>query len=146
MMKRVSAPVVSPDGKWIVCSVLEPSYEPDKEVSDLWLVPSDGSMPARRITNTRVPESGVSWSPDSRSIAFATKREGDETEQIYILDIASGGEARRLTELVTGASRPKWRPDGKAILIESAVYPSAVDDDANRKAAAEHQARKYNVR
>lgn len=146
MMKRVGAPAVSPDGKWVVFSVLEPSYEPDKEASDLWLVPADGSAAARRITNTRAPESGVSWSPDSRSIAFATKREGDDSEQIYILDLAGGGEARRLTDVSTGASNPKWRPDGQAIVFESVVYPSALDDDANRKIVAEHKARKYNVR
>jgi dipeptidyl aminopeptidase/acylaminoacyl peptidase len=142
----VSSPVASPDGKWVVFSVLEPSYEPDKEISDLWLVPADGSAAPRRITNTRAPESGVSWSPDSRSIAFATKREGDDSEQIYILDLASGGEARRLTDLSTGAAGPKWRPDGKAILFESHVYPNALDDDANRKIAADRKARKYNVR
>src|SRR5690348_229087 len=85
MMKRVGAPIVSPDGKWVVFPVLEPAYEPERESSDLWLVPADGSAPARRITNTRAPESGVSWSPDSHSIAFASKREGDETEQIYLL-------------------------------------------------------------
>jgi dipeptidyl aminopeptidase/acylaminoacyl peptidase len=146
MMKRVGAPVVSPDGKWVVFSVLEPSYEQDKEVSDLWLVPADRSAGPRRITNTKAPESDVSWSPDSRSIAFATKREGDEIEQIYILDLASGGEARRVTDLATGAANPKWRPDGKALLFESRVYPGALDDDANRKIAAEHKARKYNVR
>src|ERR1700748_2936151 len=80
MMKRVGAPIVSPDGKWIVCAVLEPSYEPEKEVSGLWLVPADGGAAPRRITNTRAPESGVAWSPDSRSLAFSTKREGDEVE------------------------------------------------------------------
>ena len=146
MMKRVGAPAVSPDGKWVVFSVLEPSYETDKETSDLWLVPADGSAPARRITNTKAPEGGVAWSPDSQSIAFSSKREGDETDQIYILDLAGGGEAHRLTSLSTGASHPKWRPDGKAILFESAVYPNALDDEANRKAAAERKARKYNVR
>jgi dipeptidyl aminopeptidase/acylaminoacyl peptidase len=146
MMKRVSAPVVSPDGNWVVCAVLEPSYEPEKEVSDLWLMPSDGSAAPRRITDTRSPESGVSWSPDSTRIAFATKREGDETEQIYILDLAHGGEARRLTEVATGASNPKWRPDGKAILFESFVYPNALDDETNRKVAVERKTRKYNVR
>ena len=146
MMKRVGAPVVSPDGKWVVFSVLEPSYEPDKEASDLWLVPADGSSVPRRITNTRASESGVAWSPDSHSIAFSTKREGDEVEQIYALDLVGGGEARRLTDLSTGASSPKWRPDGKAILFESAVYPNALDDEANKKIAAEHKARKYNVR
>ncbi|HZO22381.1 MAG TPA: S9 family peptidase [Steroidobacteraceae bacterium] len=146
MMKRVGSPVVSPDGKWVVFSVLEPSYEQDKEASDLWITPADGSGPARRLTNTRAPENGAAWSPDSRSIAFTTKREGDEAEQVYILDLAVGGEARRLTNISTGATQPQWRPDGKAILFESFVYPNALDDEANRKIATERKARKYNVR
>src|SRR5271155_3592747 len=68
MMKRVGAPTVSPDGKWVVVAVLEPAYEPDKEVSDLWLLAADGSTPARRLTYTRAPEHSVSWSPDSHAI------------------------------------------------------------------------------
>jgi dipeptidyl aminopeptidase/acylaminoacyl peptidase len=146
MMKRVGTPAVSPDGKWVVFSVLEPSYETDKAVSDLWLVPTDGLKPPRRLTNTKAPEDDVAWSPDSTSIAFSTKREGDEVEQIYILGLAEGGEAHRLTNISTGARNPQWRPDGKAILFESLVYPNASDDEANKKVAAERKARKYNVR
>jgi dipeptidyl aminopeptidase/acylaminoacyl peptidase len=146
MMKRVGTPAVSPDGKWVVFSVLEPSYETDKAVSDLWLVPTDGLKPPRRLTNTKAPEDDVAWSPDSTSIAFSTKREGDEAEQIYILGLAEGGEAHRLTNISTGARNPQWRPDGKAILFESLVYPNASDDEANKKVAAERKARKYNVR
>src|SRR5215468_2920191 len=70
MMKRVGSPAVSPDGKWVIFSILEPSYEPDKEVSDLWMVATDGNSPPRRLTNTRASEGGVTWSPDSRNIAF----------------------------------------------------------------------------
>ena len=146
MMKRVGAPVVSPDGKWVVYSVAEPAYVADQAVNDLWLVPTDGSKVPRRITNTKAAEDGVSWSPDSGSIAFATKREGDDVAQIYVLDIAQGGEARRLTNVSTGAENPQWRPDGKAILFESSVYPNALDDEANKKIAAERKERKYNVR
>jgi len=146
MMKRVGAPVVSPDGKWVVYSVLEPAYDVDKAVSDLWLVPSDGGKPPRRITNTKAPESDIAWSPDSSRIAFTTKREGDDVDQVYVLDLAEGGEAHRLTNLSTGAMSPKWRPDGKAILFESRVYPNALDDESNKKIAAEHKDRKYNVR
>src|ERR1700723_3733336 len=116
MMKRVGAPLVSPDGKWVVYSVLEPSYDADKAVSDLWVVSVDGLKPPRRITNTKAPEGDVVWSPDSGSIAFSTKREGDEEEQIYILNLADGGEARRVTNVSTGAKSPQWRPDGKGIL------------------------------
>lgn len=146
MMKRVGAPVVSPDGKWVVFSIVEPSYESDKQVSDLWLVPAAGGAAPRRLTNTRAGEGGAVWSPDSRMIAFTTKREGDEADQVYVLDIASGGEARRVTGLSTGASNPQWRPDGQAILFETSVFPNAPDDEANKKAAAEKKARKYNVR
>jgi dipeptidyl aminopeptidase/acylaminoacyl peptidase len=146
MMKRVGAPTLSPDGKWVVYSVLEPSYETDKSVSDLWLVATNGLKPPRRITNTKAPEGDVVWSPDSSSIAFTTKRETDEADQIYILNLTEGGEARRLTNISTGASSPKWRPDGKAILFESLVYPNATDDEANKKIAADRKARKYNVR
>ena len=146
MMKRVGAPAASPDGKWVVYSLVEPSYDPDKAVSDLWLVAVDGIKPPRKITNTKAPEGGVAWSPDSSSIAFTTKREGDEVEQVYVINLAEGGEARRLTNVSTGASNPKWRPDGKAILFESFVYPNALDDEANKKVAADRKARKYNVR
>src|SRR6202044_2271380 len=71
MMKRVGTPAVSPDGKWVVFSILEPSYETDKAVSDLWLVSTDGLQPARRLTNTKAPEEDVAWSPDSASIVFS---------------------------------------------------------------------------
>jgi dipeptidyl aminopeptidase/acylaminoacyl peptidase len=146
MMKRVGAPIVSPDGRWVLFSMVEPSYEPDKQMTDLWLVPTAGGVAPRRITNTRSGEGGPVWSPDSRSIAFTAKREGDDVDQVYILDIAGGGEARRVSSLSTGASNPQWRPDGKAILFESNVYPGALDDEANRKVAADRKARKYNVR
>jgi len=146
MMKRVGSPVVSPDGKWVIFSITEPSYEPDKAVSDLWIAPTAGAAPPRRLTNTKASENGVAWSPDSRMIAFTTKREGDDVDQVYVLDIASGGEARRVTSLSTAAANPKWRPDGQAILFETSVYPGALDDEANKKAIAAKKARKYNVR
>jgi dipeptidyl aminopeptidase/acylaminoacyl peptidase len=146
MMKRVGAPVPSPDGKWVVFSLVEPAYDEKDQVSDLWIVPSDGSAKPRRLTFSKGGESGVAWSPDSHRIAFSARREGDEVGQVYVLDVADGGEAVRLTSLSTGARSPQWRPDGKAILFVSTVYPGAADDDANKKIAAERKAQKYRVR
>ena len=145
LMKRVGAPVGSPDGRWAVVSVSEPAYDSGKQVSDLWIVPVDGSAKPRRLTSTKSGESGAAWSPDSSRIAFSARREGDEEAQIYVLAL-EGGEAMRVTSLSTGAYAPKWRPDGKALLFQSMVYPGAEDDPANRKIASERKARKYKAR
>ena len=83
LMKRVGTPAVSPDGKWAVTSVAGPSYEAAKTASDLWLVALDGSSGPRRLTSTLAPESGAVFSPDSKRLAFATKREGDGAPQVY---------------------------------------------------------------
>ncbi|CAN5874243.1 S9 family peptidase [soil metagenome] len=48
--------------------------------------------------------------------------------------------------MFTGARAPQWRPDGRAILFVSDVYPGARTDEENRKAAAERRARKWNAR
>jgi dipeptidyl aminopeptidase/acylaminoacyl peptidase len=146
LMKRVAAPAISPDGRWIVFSVTEPSYTETEQVSDLWLVPTDGTAQPRRLTNSKSGESGVDWSSDSRRIAFSARREGDDAAQIYVLDLTGGGEAQRVTSVATGAGSPQWRPDGHAILFTSMVYPGATTDSANRAAAAERKARKYNAR
>lgn len=146
MMKRVSSPVVSPDGKWVVTTVTAPSYNEAEASTDLWLVPADGSAKPRQITSTKGAESGAAWSPDSRKIAFAAKRDGDEDSQIYVLDVAQGGEAQRVTKVSTGASSPVWSPDGLRLMFTSRVYPGANDDEANRKIAGERKALKYKVR
>jgi dipeptidyl aminopeptidase/acylaminoacyl peptidase len=136
---RVGAPMPSPDGRHVVFSVSEPHYDPDKEVSDLWTVPADGSAPPRRITATKGGESGVAWSPDSTRIAFAARRDGDEVGQIYVLDLSRGGEAQRVTNAPTAATNPVWSPDGTRLLFQAAMWPEATDEESNRKAA---QARK----
>jgi dipeptidyl aminopeptidase/acylaminoacyl peptidase len=146
LMKRVGAPVPSPDGKWVVFSVVEPAYDEKDQVSDLWIVPADGSAKPRRLTNTKGGESGAAWSPDSTRVAFATRREGDEANQLYILDVVNGGEAQRVTSLATGARSPQFSPDGKWLLFQSSVYPGALTDDDNKRLAAERRARKWNAR
>ena len=146
LMPRVGAPALSPDGKWAVMPVTMPAYDDKDQTSDLWLVPADGSAAPRKLTSTKASESGVTWSADSRRIAFSTRREGDEANQIYVLDLAIGGEAGRVTTISTGAGSPRFRPDGNAILFTSLVYPNAADDAANKKAAAERKDQKYKVR
>jgi dipeptidyl aminopeptidase/acylaminoacyl peptidase len=146
MMKRVSSPALSPDGKWVVFQMVEPSYDDKEQRSDLWIVPSTGGAEPRRLTYSKSGESDVAWSNDSSRIAFSAKREGDEASQIYVLDVAGGGEAQRVTSSSTGARSPQFRPDGNAILFITTAYPGAADDEANKQAAKELKDRKYKVR
>jgi dipeptidyl aminopeptidase/acylaminoacyl peptidase len=146
LIKRVGAPVPSPDGRWIVFPVIEPAYDEKDQVSDLWIVPADGSSKPRRLTFSKTAESGVAWSHDSQRLAFSAKREGDEVNQIYVMDVVAGGEAVRVTSLSTGARSPQWRPDSKALLFVSSVYPGAKDDETNKKIAADRKAQKHKAR
>jgi dipeptidyl aminopeptidase/acylaminoacyl peptidase len=146
LMKRVGAPVPSPDGKWVVFSLTEPAYDEKDQASDLWIVPADGSAKPRRLTFSKAGEGGATWSPDSKRIAFSARREGDEAAQIYILNVEDGGEAIRATNISTGARNPQWRPDGKGILFVSSVYPGTMNDEDNKKIAAQRKNQKYRAR
>ena len=143
---RVGAPAPSPDGKWVVMAVSEPAYDPQKDVSDLWIVPADGSATARRLTSTRSGEGGAAWSPDSSRVAFSAKREDDEVAQIYVLEATRGGEAQRVTNAPTSASAPAWSPDGKRLVFQAPLWPGATDEESNRKAAQEKKNAKSKVR
>ncbi|MEY3466642.1 MAG: hypothetical protein RL603_2242 [Pseudomonadota bacterium] len=145
LMNRVGAPSVSPDGRWAVFTVVEPSYDEKAQVTDLWLVPTDASAPARRLTSTKGRESAPDWSPDARKLVFSARRDGDETEQLYLLDLA-GGDAQRLTNLVNGARAPVFSPDGRSIAFASSSYPGAASEADNKRIAAERKARKWNAR
>jgi len=146
LMKRVGSPAVSPDGKWVAFSLAEPSYDEKKEVSDLWIVPADGSSPPRRLTASKGGESAPNWSPDSRRLAFSAKREEDEVAQVYVIDVAGGGEARRITSSPLAARSPVWSPDGRSIAFQGSAYPGAADAEANKRIADERKNAKSKVR
>ena len=144
-LRRLGAPKVSPDGKRAVFSVTEPSYDKDKQVSDLWLVPTDGSAPPRRLTSTPGSESGVAWSPQGDKLVFTAKRGKDKVNQIYVMDMTGPGEAQKVSDFPLPCSGPQFSPDGKSILFEAQVYPGPTDAASQEKAHKAHQDRKEKV-
>lgn len=146
LMPRVAAPALSPDGRWSVVQVTRPDYDRDKQASHLWLVATDGRTPPRQITTARSAESGVAWSPDSRTIAFSARRNGDDAAQIYLLDIERGGEARAVTSISTGARLPVFSPDGSRIAFTSDVHPDSRNDEDSKRIAKEEKELDHHVR
>jgi dipeptidyl aminopeptidase/acylaminoacyl peptidase len=146
LMPRVGGPVVSPDGLNVVFPLTEPSYTKEEAVGDLWLVPSDGREPPRRITSGKGSETDPAWSNDSRQLAFAAKRGDDKQTQIYIMDLARGGEAQRATLISTGAASPQFSPDGANVLFVSEVYAEARNDADSERLAKEEKDRKFKAR
>jgi Tol biopolymer transport system component len=68
------------------------------------------------LTNDRAWDGRPSWSPDGKSIAWSSDREGKFA--IYVMDSA-GKNVRRLTPLTSEADEPSWSPDGKRIVFVS---------------------------
>ncbi len=145
-LKRVSAPKISPDGKWVIFGLTEPSYDEKEQFQDIYVCATDGSSSPRKLTGGKGSESAYSWSPDGNWIAFTAKRDADEKSQIYLLPFTKPGEAFRLTNLSTGASNPQWSPDSKQILFSSTVYPQCFADSCNKKKMEEEKKLKFKAR
>jgi dipeptidyl aminopeptidase/acylaminoacyl peptidase len=146
LAKRLGSPVLSPDGRRAVVAVTEPSYDTQEQATNLWLVMTDGSAEPRRLTAQRGGESGVVWSPDGTRLAFTARREGDDAAQVYVLDLARGGEAQRVTSVVTGARSPRWRPDGQAILFTNTLFRDAANLEEHQRIADERKGEKHRAR
>ena len=104
-------PSISPDGKSVVFSY----------GGDLYIVGSDGGE-ARKLTSHQAYDYAPVWSPDGKTIAFASDRFGNF--DIYKMSV-KGGVPERLT--TNSAKETPWTftPDGKSILFTARIQDPA---------------------
>ena len=122
-LKRVGAPVPSPDGKWVVFDAVDVDLETNTKISHLWIVPAAGGE-ARRLNQTPNHEERPRFSPDGKRLIW-TSRATDPTQiwmfELYARKAAAWAERRirsrtsrpaptaesgRLTERASSSSRP----------------------------------------
>ena len=81
-LKRVSEPVVSPDGKWVAFSAVDVNLEKNTKTPHLWVVPANGGD-SKQLTSGP-GEDRPRWSPDGKKLAFVSDRDG--TQQVWAWD------------------------------------------------------------
>ena len=134
-LKRVGAPVPSPDGKWVVFDCVDVDLEANTRISHLWIVPANGGE-SRRLNPTPNHEERPRFSPNGKRLIWTSK--ATDPTQIWMCDFDSGngvlaGKPHQVTEISTGADGGIWSPDGKNIVFVSAVYPDCKDDACNKQ-------------
>jgi dipeptidyl aminopeptidase/acylaminoacyl peptidase len=108
----IGLPYLSPDGSRAVVGVLPLSVPVDSQVAHLWMLDIK-TKKFRQFTNSPKTESDPRWSPDSRTLAYLSRRSG--ISQIYLIEM-DGGEGLQLTRSKEDIRTFEWAPDGKSIL------------------------------
>src|SRR5208282_1827915 len=97
-LKRVGEPEVSPDGKWVIFSVVDVDLEANTKTPHVWIVPlsqtagSSSASGGLGMTSEReiIADQDADrprWAPDGKRFAFlSTKKDGS---QIWIADFDS---------------------------------------------------------
>lgn len=126
--------VVSPDGKWVAFTAdaeLRPDsvaeherdslsflpYEATRDEAarndaDVFVMSTDGGEP-RRIARWTGTESDVTWSPDSRRIAFIGRSTRTSSARVYVVNATGGTPENALADAFKyEPAGVEWLPDG----------------------------------
>jgi len=101
----------SPDSTQIVFMTLSP------QGAHAWIVAAKGGSPQLLLPDDRGEQGDPNWSPDGRSIIFATGLFGSKESSLRILDLAN----HHVTDVPGSAGKfsPSWSPDGQFIKADA---------------------------
>ena len=129
----------SPTGPQPVLGLMHPAISPDGStvafgaLGDLWLVSTRaGDAVPRRVTSDVFVETNPVWSPDGKTLAYSSDRDG--TVALWARDLATGAD-RRIAADGTTAS---WSPDGTQLAYLDSGSQLHVVQVANREQRQVH--------
>jgi dipeptidyl aminopeptidase/acylaminoacyl peptidase len=135
-LTSVGEPRLSPDGRYVAYVVNRVDREANGYRAAIWLAPLDGSEEPRQFTSGERGDWSPRWSPDGRSLAFVSNRDGEEEKahgELYVLPAAGGGEPRRLTDGKEGVEAIAWSPDSRRLVFARRVRDAAYEEEDDRK-------------
>ena len=145
-LRRPTEVAVSPDGTRVTFVVVESDPNEDEFRRTLYVAPTEGDRSPHRLT--RVADAGSpKWGPTGDRLAFVAARNqdvalevgsdaedsGDEDDaenagksaddkpkpQVWVYDLALGGDARQVTEFDEGVRDFDWSPDGTSFVVSA---------------------------
>ena len=103
-LKRVGDPQVSPDGKWVIFSVVDVDLAANTKTPHIWIVPTAGGQEKEIIADQDADR--PRWAPDGKRFAFLSTK--DTGSQVWFADFdeANGTvtQKEKLTSIATEAS------------------------------------------
>jgi dipeptidyl aminopeptidase/acylaminoacyl peptidase len=125
-LKGAAGPRISPDGRSVAYTIRSADWGADAFDDEVW-VADVASGKSYQLTDAKGSSWNPSWSPDGRSIAFLSTREG--RPQIYLAS-PPGRDAVRLTKAERGVDDFRWSPDGSSIAFTTTeVFPRPGGDE-----------------
>lgn len=110
-LKRVGAPVVSPDGSMVIFTVSTYDIEANSGNTNLYSLPLQGGEPLQ-LTDFEGSASGAQWRPDGGKIGFLSARSG--SRQLWEVD-PDGTDLRQVSDIEGGISNFLYSPTGAYI-------------------------------
>jgi dipeptidyl aminopeptidase/acylaminoacyl peptidase len=123
-------PQLSPDGRQILFVKDQADWSANRRIGHIFRIDLTGDNEVQLTFGER-GESSPRWAPDGRRMAFLARRDQDQANQIYLLEM-DGGEARRLLSHPTAPSSLQWAPDGTSIYFLAFDAPTPEERERQR--------------